>query len=117
LQSKEYWLFFVCDINHTCRAPARHSSAARPTIVRRAPFYDFAVSYHETRPEQSWSQLRAFIGFDPTFRKATMAQSMHHTGTFVVLVPLQFRHAKPTKIPAHVIAVSATDAGGGEDSY
>ncbi len=71
---------FVCRPPYTCRAPARHSSAARPTFVRRAPLYDFAVSYHETRSEQSLRLLRAFIGFEPTFRKARMAQSMRLYG-------------------------------------
>ena len=56
---------------NTLRLPsALHLSGARQTIVRRAPFYDFAVSYHETRSEQSLKLLRAFIAFEPTFRSA-----------------------------------------------
>ena len=69
---------FVCRPPYTCRAPARHLSAARPTFVRRAPLYDFAVSYHETRSEQSLRLLRAFIDFEPTFWIAWTKQSMHH---------------------------------------
>ena len=78
----------VCRPPNTCRAPARHSSAARPTFVRRAPFNDFAVSNHETRSEQSLGLLPAFIGFEPTFRSAWTEQSMRHNGIFVVLVPV-----------------------------
>ena len=51
-------------------------STARPTFVRRAPFNDFAVSYLETRSEQSLSLLRAFIAFEPTFQIARTEQSM-----------------------------------------
>ena len=54
-----------CRPPYTCRAIARHSSAARPTIVRRAPFNDFAVSNHETRSEQSLSLLRYVTHLSP----------------------------------------------------